>query len=809
MTRDQARGAYDHVVGSVLDQDRDAPLRLALEKEGVSNIMHLLIMPEATIDAMTYDITGDGTQAANADIPLQNVHKWTLKAFQSYAQYRSDVEEVDNGNLDEWRAINQGEFHNFQCNIFPSLGYTSTRIHSTPTGWPGTTCSPLSPIAEWKKGVERDMALYLEPQQDMEWDRWNTQLRATANTQEVDRVLDPNFHPRDAEDRALFEAEDADFPSESTEGSGHRVGIANHVGHEMTYKILTDDTSKVIYRSSLQTALSTTDHSKHVDLLDGEELTPVLKSPDGEHSQAKPLPVFDSSDLLGQTFLVKHKGEGEPATAKIIKEITDGDSRLADQPECKRFLASVYDDGFQEVVTHNEILDHITQQEETKEPTDLWRFQHTSGHQGLLKSTDKDYNGSPYNVQVEWVNGETTYEPLSIIAADDPVSCGIYAREKGLLNTPGWRRFKILAKRDQRHIQMANKAKLKSYSRMPKFKFGYQVPHDHAEAMFLDQKNGNNKGAEAEAQEMKSFQEFGVFKDLGKGGKPPEGYKKVKLIAVYDVKHDRWHKTRIVASGHLTDIPTESVYSGVVSLRGIRLLVFLAELNGLQAWATDISSAYLQARTKEKLYLIAGPEFGDLEGHTLLVYKALYGLHTSGVRWHERLADCLRGMGFNPCKGEPDIWMRDKGQHWEYIRMYGDDLAIASKDPLALTGSLETKYGISLKGTGPITYHLGCDFLRDGSGVLCIQPKKYIKKMVTTYERLFGTKPKDVYTSPLEKGDHPEMDTSELLDSTGIQQYQSMVGAMQWAVSIGRLDITTAVMTLSSFRVAPRKGHLE
>ena len=64
---------------------------------------------------------------------------------------------------------------------------------------------------------------------------------------------------------------------------------------------------------------------------------------------------------------------------------------------------------------------------------------------------------------------------------------------------------------------MANKAKLKSYSHMPKFNFGYQVPHDHAEAMFLDQKNGNNKWAEAEAQEMKSFQEFGVFKDLGKG----------------------------------------------------------------------------------------------------------------------------------------------------------------------------------------------------------------------------------------------------------------------------------------------------
>ena len=88
-------------------------------------------------------------------------------------------------------------------------------------------------------------------------------------------------------------------------------------------------------------------------------------------------------------------------------------------------------------------------------------------------------------------------------------------------------------------------------------------------------------------------------------------------------------------------------------------------------------------------------------------------------------------------------------------------------------------------------------------------PKKYIEKMVKAYERLFGEKPRQNFSSPLEKNDHPELDMSDLLDTDGIKKYQSMVGAMQWAVSIGRLDITTAVMTMSSFRVAPRKGHLE
>ena len=77
-----------------------------------------------------------------------------------------------------------------------------------------------------------------------------------------------------------------------------------------------------------------------------------------------------------------------------------------------------------------------------------------------------------------------------------------------------------------------------------------------------------------------------------------------------------------------------------------------------------------------------------------------------------------------------------------------------------------------------------------------------------TYEHLFGSKPKH-YVSPLEKGDHPELDTSEILDFDGVQKYQSLIGALQWVIQIGRFDVGTAVMTLSGFRAEPRKGHLE
>ena len=53
------------------------------------------------------------------------------------------------------------------------------------------------------------------------------------------------------------------------------------------------------------------------------------------------------------------------------------------------------------------------------------------------------------------------------------------------------------------------------------------------------------------------------------------------------------------------------------------------------------------------------------------------------------------------------------------------------------------------------------------------------------------------------------MDTSQLLDGEGINKYQSLIGTLQWTITLGRFDIATAVMSMSGFRVAPRIGHLQ
>ena len=62
---------------------------------------------------------------------------------------------------------------------------------------------------------------------------------------------------------------------------------------------------------------------------------------------------------------------------------------------------------------------------------------------------------------------------------------------------------------------------------------------------------------------------------------------------------------------------------------------------------------------------------------------------------------------------------------------------------------------------------------------------------------------------PLEGGDHPELDTSELCDDYQTKQFQTLIGQLQWLISLGRFDIAVHVMSLSRFRAQPRKGHLD
>ena len=158
---------------------------------------------------------------------------------------------------------------------------------------------------------------------------------------------------------------------------------------------------------------------------------------------------------------------------------------------------------------------------------------------------------------------------------------------------------------------------------------------------------------------------------------------------------------------------------------------------------------------------------------------------------------------------EPDIWFCRNGEIYKDVGVYVDNLVLATKDPQQFVEVLKKKHGFKLKGTGMLEHYLGADSKRDDDGSLAMSPKKYIKRMMFNYKKMLGVLPSMNVQSPLEPGDHPELDKSELLDGEGIEKNQYLIGSQQWAISLGRFDIVCAVQTMSSFRAAPCIGHLQ
>ena len=341
--------------------------------------------------------------------------------------------------------------------------------------------------------------------------------------------------------------------------------------------------------------------------------------------------------------------------------------------------------------------------------------------------------------------------------------------------------------------------------RGPLYKFGVRVPRNVNEALILDKENGNTLWKDAIKKEMTKIIEFQVFKTPA-AGKPPIGYKKIPCHMIFDVKHDG----RFVAGGHLTLDPGEDSYSGAIAPDAVRLGMFAAAHNGLQVVAADIGNAYLHAKTKEKVYTILGEEYESLGGKTLIFDKGLYGLKTSGARFHEHLSDILRKMGFNPSKTNSDLWMKDCKTHYEYIAHYVDDILVFSMNPYNILECLKETY--PLQSVGIPEYYIGGDFKihkkDNGENTMTFCAKTYLTNVCERIEKLMNEKLKS-YDTPMATNDHPEMDDSGLLNADEHLRFHMLIGCGQWAIILGQFDVLFAVQTMASFSHAPKQEHLQ
>jgi hypothetical protein len=160
--------------------------------------------------------------------------------------------------------------------------------------------------------------------------------------------------------------------------------------------------------------------------------------------------------------------------------------------------------------------------------------------------------------------------------------------------------------------------------------YGIEIPKVYRDAVRPDKISGDTQWQDCTFLEMGQLTDYRTFEEIGLAAPTLQGYRCIRVHLVYAVKHNERRQAHLVADGHLTDLPLDSVYFGVISLKGLRSMIFTAKLNQLPIGNTNIGNTYLKAKTQEKVWSSSSP-----------------GSHTDhhqgigGLRWHEKFADCL------------------------------------------------------------------------------------------------------------------------------------------------------------------------
>ena len=117
---------------------------------------------------------------------------------------------------------------------------------------------------------------------------------------------------------------------------------------------------------------------------------------------------------------------------------------------------------------------------------------------------------------------------MSIIAADAPIACAEYAKKHNLLEKPGWKRFKRIAKQLDKMFDL-NKVKIRQHQCKLRHKYGVEIPRDYADAVRIDKENSNSLWQDATSLEMDLMLKYSMFRDTGKQAPVPKGYKNIRV----------------------------------------------------------------------------------------------------------------------------------------------------------------------------------------------------------------------------------------------------------------------------------------
>ena len=85
---------------------------------------------------------------------------------------------------------------------------------------------------------------------------------------------------------------------------------------------------------------------------------------DSDPSVKRRMVTIDPKDLIGRTFLKNSEEDGQRFRAQVVRAVIDKEEDLKKGSEHMKFICEVPNSTVDEILTYNEILDHIARDNE-------------------------------------------------------------------------------------------------------------------------------------------------------------------------------------------------------------------------------------------------------------------------------------------------------------------------------------------------------------------------------------------------------------------------------------------------------------
>ncbi|GAA5864492.1 hypothetical protein JCM1840_000519 [Sporobolomyces johnsonii] len=334
------------------------------------------------------------------------------------------------------------------------------------------------------------------------------------------------------------------------------------------------------------------------------------------------------------------------------------------------------------------------------------------------------------------------------------------------------------------------------------------IPRNHREAM------ASSKGdiwREAEQVEMAAFFEAKVGKKVVR---PPSNVHVIDSRMVYDDKRDDngsviKHKARWVARGfqQIEGVDFELTFSPTGHLTALRLVVAIAAEENMELDQFDFERAFFNGDLDVPIYMELPEGHGRGGDSVVLLKKALYGLKQAGRCWWKKLDQYLVSeLGFERLNTDWGVYSKKEGTDRVVIFVHVDDLLVAHKGNLWRRLLKKLVAAFKITGGQPVSTFLGIKFTRDRrASTITLNMPGYFAALLEKH----GMTHCNSADTPMVENLKLEKEGAPLVAKRGetVKTYQARVGALMWASTTVRPDLSVVAGILGQFSSDPRKEH--